>query len=276
MDGELSPADRAAFVDHLAGCESCRAAFEQFKKIRTDLKKLPNPPLPWRFNAKVLAAARGRENYREYATPRWVLGLSVAGVFAVMCLVISNSRRASYQRMNSIGTSVGSAVTAEGQEGGASSEPSARSWSWGRPQTTGVSHDAPAPSMTMHAPYAGGLKSRDVGFEMEHQMTSAAGVVPDAKVGRGIQMIGPALSRRILYKEAAKFPAWVREQGIAGTVRVYFTLSKDGKIVATRLTKTSGYPQIDEIVLNAVKKWQFSPDPDNVWGILTFEIERHQ
>ena len=42
---ELAPSDRAAFAEHLAGCESCRRELASLSGVRAHVAELPQPEL---------------------------------------------------------------------------------------------------------------------------------------------------------------------------------------------------------------------------------------
>ena len=42
--GELAPPERAAFAEHLAGCESCRREIDSLSGVRKKTADLPRPP----------------------------------------------------------------------------------------------------------------------------------------------------------------------------------------------------------------------------------------
>ena len=72
-----------------------------------------------------------------------------------------------------------------------------------------------------------------------------------------------------------QYPAWAEEQGIIGSVRIWFTVTSDGTVRSNmRVTKTTGYPDLDKLALEALKQWTFasfeSADESNQWGIITF------
>jgi TonB family protein len=68
------------------------------------------------------------------------------------------------------------------------------------------------------------------------------------------------------------YPASAREQGISGTVWVQALISKQGRVVDTRLA-WSVSPLLDEAATDAVRHWEFKPAMDNgnpvaVWVIV--------
>lgn len=113
------------------------------------------------------------------------------------------------------------------------------------------------------------------------EMPQGAGANPS---GKGItpkpafEIGGPIGNRPILSKVIPKYPAWAEEQGIITSVRLYFTVMAQGNVNKNiQITKTSGYPELDKIVVDALLQWRFKPvegvdDPKSNWGIITFNF----
>ncbi len=92
---------------------------------------------------------------------------------------------------------------------------------------------------------------------------------------KGFDIAGPLGNRPILHKVIPQYPAWAEEQGIIGSVRIWFTVTADGSVRTNmRVTKTTGYPELDKLALDALKQWRFagfnSSDESSQWGIITF------
>jgi protein TonB len=84
-------------------------------------------------------------------------------------------------------------------------------------------------------------------------------------------------NRPISFKVIPEYPAWAEEQGIMGSVRLYFTVDADGNVRTNiRVTKTTGYPALDQLGIDALKKWKFVPlsggGDEGQWGIITFNF----
>lgn len=95
---------------------------------------------------------------------------------------------------------------------------------------------------------------------------------------KGFEISGPLTNRPIAYKVIPQYPAWAEEQGIMGSVRLYFTVDAAGNVRSNiRVTKTTGYPALDQLGIDALKQWKFAPmntgDEDKgQWGIITFNF----
>ena len=115
--------------------------------------------------------------------------------------------------------------------------------------------------------------------ELDAQLGSGSGSGKGGKqVKKGFEISGPLNNRTIVHKMIPQYPAWAEEQGIIGSVRLYFTVTPEGTVRPNiRVTKTTGYPQLDQLGIDALKQWQFAPlsssDEDRgEWGIITFNF----
>lgn len=126
--------------------------------------------------------------------------------------------------------------------------------------------------------YAGGIESMpSAAQELDNQLAASAGTgTSAAKKNKGFDIAGPLNNRPIVHKVIPQYPAWAEEQGIIGSVRLYFTVTPEGTVRTNiRVTKTTGYPQLDQLGIDALKQWQFSPvssddEGKGEWGIITF------
>ena len=55
------------------------------------------------------------------------------------------------------------------------------------------------------------------------------------------------------------YPAIAREKGYEGTVVLLIEIDQSGKVVNTKVKKSSGYPILDKSALKASRKWLFEP-----------------
>jgi TonB family protein len=96
--------------------------------------------------------------------------------------------------------------------------------------------------------------------------------------GKGFEIAGPLTNRGISRKVIPEYPAWAEEQGIMGSVRLYFTVDAAGNVRSyIRVTKTTGYPALDQLGIEALKQWKFVPlnngeEEKGQWGIITFNF----
>jgi TonB family protein len=112
---------------------------------------------------------------------------------------------------------------------------------------------------------------------LEAQM-SKGGAAEKTLKRKGFEISGPLTNRPIVYKVIPEYPAWAEEQGIMGSVRLYFTVDSGGNVRSNiRVTKTTGYPALDQLGIDALKQWKFSPlqsedEGKGQWGIITFNF----
>lgn len=115
--------------------------------------------------------------------------------------------------------------------------------------------------------------------QLDQQIATAASGGGAAKKGKqAFELAGPLNNRPISHKVIPQYPAWAEEQGIIGSVRLYFTVTPEGVVRSNiRVTKTTGYPQLDQLGIDALKQWKFAPlsaadEGKGEWGILTFNF----
>ena len=88
---------------------------------------------------------------------------------------------------------------------------------------------------------------------------------------------GPAGSRRLLRRSLPKSPDWVSQRGLDLSVKVKFQVQPDGSVKPGAVIKqTSGFPEIDNRAVEALKKWRFDAAPAHAgpetWGVVTFRF----
>lgn len=114
--------------------------------------------------------------------------------------------------------------------------------------------------------------------ELDAQIANAGSAKSGNKPKKGFEIAGPLTNRHIVRKIIPQYPTWAEEQGIIGSVRVYFTVTPDGTVRSNiRITKTTGYPALDQLGVEALKQWQFAPlsaadEGKGEWGIITFNF----
>lgn len=81
------------------------------------------------------------------------------------------------------------------------------------------------------------------------------------------------LKRRI--ESIWTYPEEAARRGIFGDLYIEFTIRKDGTLGAVRLLRTSGYPDLDEAAMRALKDGQpYWPLPEH-WGVDAITIKGH-
>ncbi|MFH1898691.1 MAG: energy transducer TonB, partial [Candidatus Desantisbacteria bacterium] len=77
-----------------------------------------------------------------------------------------------------------------------------------------------------------------------------------------------------------EYPAWAEKKGVESQVVIYFTVTPDGMVNSDAFVEqTSGYAQLDQLALQALKGWRFAPLPMDAeqkdqWGRVTFRFVR--
>jgi TonB family protein len=69
-------------------------------------------------------------------------------------------------------------------------------------------------------------------------------------------------------------PDWVSRQGLRLKVKVSFLLTPDGIITSLHVIESSGYPDVDSRIVEALRKWRFPSvsGTKNVYGEITYFI----
>jgi len=88
---------------------------------------------------------------------------------------------------------------------------------------------------------------------------------------------GPVGSRRVLKRTVPASPDWVGTRGLDLTLTVRFQVLPNGTVKAGAvILKTSGFPEIDRLGLDALRQWRFESVPDKsgpeVWGRVSFRF----
>ena len=141
-------------------------------------------------------------------------------------------------------------------------------------------------------PGAGGTASApqlkiDKTVPIASKPTTTIGQKIDAKVetklktegtGTQISLAGPIAGRDILRKNLPQYPSWCQSRGISGVVKIRIWVNPGGQVREGSLVEvSSGYPDLDQAVINAVRAWLFAPLPSSVqqeaqWGVITFRF----
>ncbi len=101
---------------------------------------------------------------------------------------------------------------------------------------------------------------------------------PDGGGGVSWSVDGPVGDRRLLSRVSPQSPDWVATRSLDLTVTVRFQVLPDGKVKAGAvIQKTSGFPEIDQRALDALRRWRFQqvapkPGAPEVWGRVTFRF----
>lgn len=96
--------------------------------------------------------------------------------------------------------------------------------------------------------------------------------------GTNFMVAGPISQREIARRVVPRYPQWAVQRRISGTVVVRLWVSPNGRVKGNPQVETSsGYPDLDQVVVTALKAWEFAPlGPDvkseDQWGVITFKF----
>jgi TonB family protein len=88
---------------------------------------------------------------------------------------------------------------------------------------------------------------------------------------------GPLADRTVANRVVPAYPEWARKQAIEASVVLQFTVTPEGDVKNNILViRTTGYPAMDDLAVQALKQWKFAPLPpdqlrDEV-GTITFNF----
>ena len=91
----------------------------------------------------------------------------------------------------------------------------------------------------------------------------------------GALLSGPVADRPLLILHKPDYPEWAKDEGVEGSVTIYFVVLPDGRIKENiMLQKTSGFSDFDDNAVNALRKWRFKTltgwGTGEQWGTITF------
>ena len=91
----------------------------------------------------------------------------------------------------------------------------------------------------------------------------------------GALLTGPVADRPLLIFDKPVYPEWAKDEGVQGSVTIYFVVLVDGRIKENIMVqKTSGFGDFDDNAVNALRTWRFKPlsggETGEQWGTITF------
>lgn len=89
---------------------------------------------------------------------------------------------------------------------------------------------------------------------------------------------GPLSHRKILSIKLPKYPRWAEESGLEAQISIRLTVTPNGKVKSNLfIEQTSGYPEFDQLVMDAVSGIRFVPlerqEFVEEWGVATFNFK---
>jgi TonB family protein len=139
--------------------------------------------------------------------------------------------------------------------------------------TIGMKAEAPQIKIDKTVPIA--KTTSTIGKQVESQVETK---LKTEGAGTSISLAGPIAGRAITRKALPQYPAWCQSRGISGSVKIRIWVNPGGSVREGALIEmSSGYPDLDQSVINAVKIWLFEALPANVqqetqWGVITFRF----
>lgn len=93
---------------------------------------------------------------------------------------------------------------------------------------------------------------------------------------KAVELSGPLAQRKILSVIMPKYPEWARAQGVQAETAIRFFVSAQGEVrERISIERTSGYKELDDLCIEALRKWVFAPlgaEEADQWGIVTFRF----
>jgi TonB family protein len=96
--------------------------------------------------------------------------------------------------------------------------------------------------------------------------------------GTNFMVAGPISQREITKRIVPRYPKWALERRISGTVVVRIWVQPNGQVKgAPTVESSSGYPDLDQVVVDALRGWEFVPlgsgvKTEDQWGVITFKF----
>ena len=99
-----------------------------------------------------------------------------------------------------------------------------------------------------------------------------------ASRGSNFSVAGPISQREITRKLVPRYPKWALDRRVSGTVVVRIWVQPDGRVKsAPTVESSSGYPDLDQVVVDALRGWEFAAlgpgvKSEDQWGVITFKF----
>jgi len=119
-------------------------------------------------------------------------------------------------------------------------------------------------------------KKKEIKIEEKKQLKP---LPAQRKAKSSLSIGGEVKDRKIFRKVLPEYPVRAKRKGISGTVVVRFLVLPSGEVKGSSIfvESSSGYPELDDAVINALKRWRFEPLPEALkdkiqWGILVVKF----
>lgn len=96
--------------------------------------------------------------------------------------------------------------------------------------------------------------------------------------GTNFSVAGPISQREIIRKQVPRYPKWALDRRVSGTVVVRIWVQPNGQVKgAPTVESSSGYPDLDQVVVDALRGWGFAAlgpgvKSEDQWGVVTFKF----
>jgi TonB family protein len=96
--------------------------------------------------------------------------------------------------------------------------------------------------------------------------------------GANFSVAGPISQRAIARRLVPRYPKWALDRRVSGTVVVRIWVQPDGRVKgAPTVESSSGYPDLDGVVVDALRGWEFAAlgpgvKSEDQWGVITFKF----
>ncbi len=111
------------------------------------------------------------------------------------------------------------------------------------------------------------------------QPTAELPAVAAAPKANQFMIAGPISEREIKRRVVPRYPKWALDRRVSGTVVVRLWVQPDGRVKGVpQIESSSGYPDLDQVVVDALRNWEFAPLAPGVkiedqWGVITFRFQ---
>lgn len=99
------------------------------------------------------------------------------------------------------------------------------------------------------------------------------------KKQEAVEITGPLKDRQTIFNPIPDYPAWAKARGIEANVTLYFVVEPGGRVIGETISveRTSGYIELDNLVIGKLKLWRFVPlnaseKQINQEGLITFRF----
>ena len=76
-----------------------------------------------------------------------------------------------------------------------------------------------------------------------------------------LEISGPIATRGIIHRFTPGYPDWAKRQGVEGSVQVEMAVNSKGDVKDIMVVKTCGFKELDQLVIDCMRRWKFDPLP---------------